>query len=302
MAEEVAGGTEQSVADPVLARFLLEDRLRQLREADGRGPNALAAAAGVSLGTWKRWARGDIAEWRAPQIYTVMVAFGYHHDHPETVQLLQLATAARQMNITARPEWPRSSAFDLLVALEGVSEIITTYEMTIIPGLLQTPGYARAHLAYGWGDDEGDLEERVRVRIDRQRILVRTTPQPVEYRAVIDEAILHRPPAVSGVMREQLEHLLALSALPNVTLLVIPFAGGPYRTGGNGPFVQLDSRRVGRQITYVETSLANTYYETPEANRRYADAWNALASRALGRDESTDTIRELVDSTTGTPR
>lgn len=67
----------------------------------------------------------------------------------------------------------------------------------------------------------------------------------------------------------------------------------PYGTDGNGPFVVLNSHTVGRSITYVETSAAATYYETPEANKRYESGWMRLAGWALGTEESTDMIRSL---------
>ena len=295
-----ANAAADGATDPVLARFLLNSSVRQLRDADGRGPHVLAEAAGVSPKTWQRWMNGHNAGWNKGQILMLMDAFGYSGEDPATLQLLQLVADARKNNVVARPEWVRSSALDLLVALEQVADEIRTYELTIVPGLLQTAEYARAHLQQvGY---RADLEERVQLRVDRQLILTRASPVPVHYSAVIDEAVLHRSPADPEVMQGQLQHLLDLSALPTITLRVIPFANGPYPTDGNGPFVILDSKRVGRRITYVETSLANTYLETREANMRYGDAWNALADRALVPEESREKIRDLLKRHSSTPR
>jgi hypothetical protein len=282
--------------DPRLAKFLLDSSFKQLLEADGRGPNVLAEAAGVSPKTWGRWMSGRNAGWNLGQIMMAAAAFGFGSDDPVTKQLLQLAADTRKNNVVARPEWVRSTQLDLLVALEQVAEEIRTYELTIVPGLLQTGDYARAHLGQ-LGYRDAELEERVQLRLARQRIIT----EGAEYTAVIDEAVLHRAPTDASVMSGQLQHLLEWTALPNVTILVIPFGHGPYSTAGNGPFVQLLSRLVGRRITYVETSLSSTYFETVEANERYGDAWAVLARRAVGPGESTEMIRDFLTSSM-TPR
>lgn len=95
-------------------------------------------------------------------------------------------------------------------------------------------------------------------------------------------------------MHGQLAHLLNVAEQPNITILVIPYTTGPYFTDGNGPYTILDSARVGRRITAVETSLATMYLETPEANKRYADAWARIAARASGPEESLNMIRSLL--------
>jgi hypothetical protein len=295
--EAGVNAAEDGRTDPVLARFLVNSKVQQLNVEDPRGPNALAEAAGVSAATWKRWTSGKNIEWRQPQIIAAMSALGYDYKHQTTQDLVRLAADARKNNVVRRPEWLRSTAFDLLVAIERVSERVRNFELTLVPGLLQTPAYARAtHIAAGYTDEQ-ELAERVQLRIDRQAVLRRQT-DPVEYSALIDEAVLHRAPAGDGVMRGQLEHLLKLGLLPNVTIQVVPYSIGPYLTDGNGPFVILESRRVGRQITYVETSVAATYIETPEANQRYADAWQRLAERALGPKETAEMIRGLLTSST----
>lgn len=280
------------IADPVLARFLVGATIRQLVQRDGRGPNALAKAAGVSIATWKRWVAGTIKEWGSPQVYALMAALGYGHKDPATLDLLQLATDARRHNVTSRPEWVRSRAFDLLMAVEGVSERIRTYELTVIPGLLQTEAYARAHLALA--GIAGDLEERVQLRMTRQAILRSDrTPAPVRYSAILDEALLHRPPADPAVMRGQLAHLLDLTEQRHISLRVIPFAAGPYPTDGNGPFLLLESARVGGDIVHLETSRHSTYLETSEATAPYLGAWERLAARAEDEEESAKRIRRL---------
>lgn len=272
--------------DPVLARWMLDDTIRQLHEADGRSPRALAEATYIGVSTVKRWLNGENQEWKSTQLLTLLAAYGYAHDHAVSQQLLQLAADARHHNVVQRPEWLRSTAFDLFVALEQVSEEILTYEFSLVPGLAQTEDYARGMYAQRVTDPD-ELEERVRLRIGRQAVLRRTDKPPVRLRVVIDEGVLHRGPTGDpAVMRGQLKHLLDVGRLPNVTVRVIPFAAGPYGSDGNGPFVIMDSARVGRRITYVETSVSATYHETPSVTERYDVLWRRLAGLALGAEES----------------
>lgn len=287
---------ESGAIDPVLARFLLRSGWQQLEAADSRTPQELADAAGVSLKTWKRWMGGQNAGWNKGQVIMAASAFGYGDKDTVTLQLQQLAVDARKNNVVARPEWVRSSALDLLVALEDVADEIRNYELTIIPGLLQTRDYARGHLEQV-GYSGAELEERVELRMTRQR---RIEQDLVAYVAVIDEAVLHRSPTKQDVMARQLEHLLGVSKWDHVEIRVIPFSAGPYPTDGNGPFAQVRSERVGRTITCVETSLSSTYLETVEANERYGAAWAELADRALAPDKSAEMIRDLL--TRSTPR
>lgn len=298
MTEAGAKPTLAGSTDPVLARYLLNNAIRQLCEEDGRGPHALAAAANTPVSTMKRWLNAGNAEWKGPQLLALLGAFGYHRDNLRTQQLLQLAADARNHNVVGHPEWLRSTAFDLLVALEKVSEQIRTFEYSLIPGLAQTADYARAHFKQAGGHrDEANLDERVQVRMSRQRLLHRADPEPVQYTAVIDEAVLHRGPGEDPeVMGGQLEYLVELAALPKVEIRVIEFGAGPYGTDGNGPFVILNSGRVGRQITYVETSLGATYLEAPDANRRYESAWARLTGRALGPEASAEMIRSRLSA------
>ncbi|CAM5526926.1 transcriptional regulator [Streptomyces badius] len=94
----------------------------------------------------------------------------------------------------------------------------------MVPGLLQTAGYARAVTRASLdGLPDARLDSLVEVRLTRQRVL-RASP-PLRFTAVLDEAVLHREVGGPEVMRDQLEHLTQVSQLPPRANAVVPPAG-----------------------------------------------------------------------------
>ena len=123
------------------------------------------------------------------------------------------------------------------ISLESQATAMRTLETSVVPGLLQTPEYARAvtRAAVG-GLDEADerLDALVEVRLVRQDVL-RGRP-PLELSAVLDEAVLRRRIGGPGVMARQLWRLVEAGRLPQVRLQVLPFTAGAH-IGITGPFV-----------------------------------------------------------------
>ncbi|MFG1928976.1 DUF5753 domain-containing protein [Cryptosporangium sp. NPDC048952] len=280
--------------DPVLARFLLRGLIQRFVREDGRGYHAQCTEAGVSHRTWKRWVALDVIP-GVPQIRAIIKVCGYDEDHDLSRQLLRLAQDARRHNVVSQAEWLSSTAFDLYVAIERVSQLIKTYEFTLIPGLLQTKEYARAYFLQA-GLSGNELEQRVDLRMQRQAILTRKDG-PARLVAIVDEGALHREPPGDGVMHGQLAQLLELGTLDTIELRVIPFASGLYSTNGDGSFVLLTSKEVGLDIAYVEGGPSANYFETPEALQRYNAAFERLARWSLGPEASADLIRRRLSST-----
>jgi transcriptional regulator with XRE-family HTH domain len=123
------------------------------------------------------------------------------------------------------PNWLKS--FDELMARAFVIKI---YSGQVIPGLLQTPEYARALFAAG---REPDVDAAVQARMARQGPLSRQDP-PEIWVLLAETALLCH---VGGrkVMRARLGRLLELSELPNVILRVVPNTAGA-NLGLDGPF------------------------------------------------------------------
>ncbi len=121
---------------------------------------------------------------------------------------------------------PFPASFRPFVEHEAVATSLRWCEHALVPGLLQTPGYARAVLATRPKSTEEEIEDLVAARLARQAILERNDP-PLLW-VVIDEAVLHRPVGTRKVMRDQLLHLVQMSARPNVTIQVVPYSAGAH--------------------------------------------------------------------------
>ncbi|MER5530666.1 helix-turn-helix transcriptional regulator [Streptomyces sp. NPDC002677] len=108
-----------------------------------------------------------------------------------------------------------------LAKLEGQAVEIGVYVGLSLHGLLQTPEHARAIFEAGqpaYSPDE--MERLVAARMARKSIFDRTPAPTLSF--VQEEAALRRPVGGTMVWRQQLEHLLEVGQLRNVTLQVMP--------------------------------------------------------------------------------
>lgn len=139
---------------------------------------------------------------------------------------------------------------------EGKADELYVYEHSLVPGLVQTEGYARAVLSTLPDKSPDEVERELAGRLARQEVLVREGPQRVRLFALIDEAALNRPAAERGVMHEQLTRLVEISQMPNVSLAVVPYAAGGHigllgachiaERAGHASILNLDDMADGR--------------------------------------------------------
>lgn len=99
------------------------------------------------------------------------------------------------------------------------------YSSTTFPWPAQAPGYMRALMlrsAELHRSDPPDIEDAIRVRVDRQRLLDDGTRRAA---ILVEESALRAQPFPSEVMREQLNHLLVAMRRPNISLGIVPIEG-----------------------------------------------------------------------------
>ncbi|MFJ9725890.1 helix-turn-helix domain-containing protein [Streptomyces sp. NPDC101209] len=179
------------------------------------------------------------------------------------------------------------------ISLESQASAMRTLETSVVPGLLQTPEYARAvtRAAVDGLDDER-LDALVEVRLARQDVL-RSDP-PLELTAVLDEAVLHREIGGPDVMARQRERLLEAARLPQVRLQVLPFAAGAH-VGVTGPFVIFSfSSTFDLDVVVLDHLTSSLYLERKEDLEAYTQAFNALRNHALSPEDSLDYIAATV--------
>jgi hypothetical protein len=183
--------------------------------------------------------------------------------------------------------------FEAYVGLEEVAIQIRAYEVQFVPGLLQTEDYARAVTLLGHGTaTPREIERRVRLRMTRQAVLNR--PDPARLWAVLDEAVLRRPPGAPAVMKGQLEHLVEMAQRPNVTVQVIPFQAGGHSAAG-GPFSILRFAEPDLpDVVYLEQLTSALYLDKPEAVDSYLKVMERVCMQAATPAASAEMIAGML--------
>ncbi|CAM5254163.1 MULTISPECIES: helix-turn-helix domain-containing protein [Streptomyces] len=181
------------------------------------------------------------------------------------------------------------------ISLESQARAMRTLETSVVPGLLQTPEYARAVTRAAVGGLDGDADDRldalVAVRLARQDVL-RADP-PLKLSAVLDEAVLRREIGGPEVMARQLGRLMEAAQLPQVRLQVLPFGAGEH-VGITGPFVIFSfSSTSDLDVVVLDHLTSSLYLERKEDLQAYTEAFNTLRIHALSPEESLDYIAAL---------
>ncbi|BCL16182.1 Helix-turn-helix domain-containing protein [Micromonospora inyonensis] len=198
-----------------------------------------------------------------------------------------------------KPGWWVSYSYVLdkrtidFIALEAEASAIANFEPSVVPGLLQTADYIRAVMRGGPHTltDEG-VEQRVKARLDRQQRL--TGPEPPIFDAIIDEGALLRPVGDQAVMAAQLDHLLKMIELPNITVQVIPLTAG-YHRGTRGSLHILEFPDPEDPIiASVETVAGQMVLDRPGELRTCTKIMEHLRSVALSPADSRDQLVRLL--------
>ena len=118
-----------------------------------------------------------------------------------------------------------------LIFHESTATQIRSFQPIYLPGIAQTPDYARALLQELALDDPAKIERLIQIRMRRREILARLNPPKCMY--FIHENALRMPIGGPRVMNEQLLQLLMLGNQPECAIRVVPMsAGARGYTGG----------------------------------------------------------------------
>ena len=179
------------------------------------------------------------------------------------------------------------------IGLETDASYIKTWEATIVPGLLQTPEYARAVMLANPAMISPDkLENFISIRHERQARLEQGTD--VRLDAVIWEAALITTVGSDEVQRGQLGRLLELMDRPNISVQVLPLEAGD-KASMSGSFVMFSfGRERSVSTVFVENLTSSQYLERDQELRGYTLVFDALRSAALSPAASAARIRQRL--------
>lgn len=179
--------------------------------------------------------------------------------------------------------------FSEYVALESEAVAIDTFEIDLVPGLFQTPEYARWVMRTRTPDAADEvIHKRVELRQARQQ---RVEDGSLSVWAILDEAALRR--AVGGGSHAaQLRHLLEIDTLPNVTLQVLPFGKGAHMAMGTAftllKFTDFPS------VVYIDNLTGGLYLDDDTETERYSVVMNHLRAAAWDPEESAAFIERVI--------
>ncbi|AZS89338.1 XRE family transcriptional regulator [Streptomyces griseoviridis] len=285
---------------PTLLKMLVGVQLAGIREDAGLAQEQAARAVGFSPAKLSRIEAGKGR--RPPTERDVRALLElYGTDGHEASVLLRLLGRAGEPGWWQRydkrllPEW-----FDRLVGLQEAAVAIRTFEIQYVPGLLQTPAYARAVVERGLPTAPSrEVERRVELRVRRSALLRRTAPPQLW--AILDESVLLRVLESREVMREQLAHLVAMAALPHVTVQIVPLDV----TNASSPAIPVTYLRFGGldlpDIVYLEHIRSATFLEDRDETEEYRVTLDRLADEALDPRASLAMLRETLDQRYRTP-
>lgn len=170
--------------------------------------------------------------------------------------------------------------------------MLRTWQPLLVPGLLQTPDYARAlFLAWHGSDSDDQVDQLVNARIERQAIFQREDPPSLW--AVLDEGVLRRRIGSAAAMRGQLLHLLAVSERSTITVQVVPSDAGAH-VGLLGAF-SLAAFANAPGIVYLDTPDQGQIMERPSAVAKISAIFDQARAEALPRGASRDLIRKVAE-------
>lgn len=274
---------------PTARRIVLGAHLKRLRERAGIGRADAAWSIRGSDSKMSRLEAGKVG-FKERDVADLLTMYGVT-EGAERDQVLEMTRRSNESGWWQRfndviPGW-----FEDFVGLESSASRVQTYELLFVPGLLQTPEYARAVLSGGHPEiDDPDVDRRLSVRMQRQRLLHRRDAPT--YWTVVDESVFHRPVGGNAVLSAQLDHLLELAALPTIVVQVLPNSVSGYAAEHAFTMLRFAEAEL-PDLVYLEEMTGATYLDKRADVETYSRAMDRLTIDAYSPDESKQFLAKL---------
>lgn len=273
---------------PTLRRRELASQLRDLRKQSGRTVEDVARELLCSPPKISRIETG-VRPASLRDVRDLCAIYGV--DDSLRDRLMGLAREAKQQGWWNKYE---DIAIDRLIGLEIEAAQVSSYESCVIPWMFQTKEYARAVIRGSLPRiDDHVLDERVAARITRQEIITRESPP--HFWSLVDESSLRRRVGSNQIMRDQLNGMVDLAAIPNMTLQVVPFGLGAH-PGLDNTFEFLEFQSGQPPVVYLENMAGGLYLESVSDVDRYKEALMHLRAGALDPESSVSLIEQVRET------
>jgi uncharacterized protein DUF5753/helix-turn-helix protein len=285
----ISAGTLTGMVDdddpgPIVQRLIFGARLAELRETAGLNVDqANTAMTGWYRGKLGKIENGDLnaTDAELERLFTLYGVSG-----PVADEIRKLAVEARRKLAPARvPDHSRR-----YVWLERAADEIREYYGGSVPGNLQTEDYALAQMASSLVIAPADMRIIARDRLARGDRYFADPSRKLF--VVLGEEAVRRTFDNPPVLRGQLERLLKMSELPNVTVQVVPLTARPH-AALEYTFTMLYIARARASIVYLESLTTADYLARPQHTQTYSIAFESAANAALGPEATADLLREI---------
>jgi len=293
---EPEGGT---VSAPTVRRRRLGAKLRALR-----GDLTLDEVADSSEGTFisSKLSRMETAKSAAKakdveDLLDLYVRLDREVSDELRVALVKLTKEGGQRGWWHSYRGVLTPVYEDLISLEAEAESVSTWQLGVIPGLLQTAEYAREIIRATAMSEaiEARVDALVEVRLARQAVLTRE--EPLALWAIIAEHALRSTSDDASLMHEQLGRLLSMGKRPNVNIQVLR-SDAPLHVGQMGTFTILGfGPHPDLDVVHAEALTSALYVEDSGKVATHRDAWQRLSSAAELVEASAELITEIRKST-----
>jgi transcriptional regulator with XRE-family HTH domain len=274
---------------PTVRRRRLSAALRQFRAEVGLHADEVAQRLEWTPSKVTRIERNA---WKLPSVRDVRDLLDVYGiaDATQREAILALTRQARQ-----RGWWEeyKDVLGGSMPGFEAEASAILTHESLLVPGLLQTRDYAAAVFRGGQVVPDDLVDRRIDARLARQRILDRDDPPTLW--AVIDEAALAKHVGGVGVMRAQIEHIIAMAARPNIAVQVVPNTVGAHAAMENAFTILQFAASEDPTLVHVEMITGDLFMEEPSQVSSYTVVYDHVRASALSADTSVTYLEDLAD-------
>ncbi|MFD5256426.1 helix-turn-helix domain-containing protein [Streptomyces bobili] len=253
------------------------EELRTLRAGSGTSLRALGERLGWDWSLFGKMEKGETLG--SPE---VVQALDTHYGTPGLLLALWELAAGDHTQFKER--------YRRYMTLEAEAVSLWHFAVSVLPGLLQTPGYAREVLAAG-GLKGKELEQQVEARMGRRELLEGEDAPP--FRTILSEAVLRTPLRDVGEWRGQLEYLRAAAERTNVTVHVLLQSAGPHGLMSADMWYLLLPE--GRTVAYTENGYRGELIEESSSVVRLQNTYDAVRDLALTPAESRKFILRMLE-------
>jgi transcriptional regulator with XRE-family HTH domain len=279
--------------NPTVQRRRVRNELKSAREAAALTQGQVAEAMDWSLSKVIRIENGSVGI--SKNDVEALLKLYHIFDSQRVDELVALARGGREHSWWSQYKGKIGAKLLQFIEYEASASAIQWFEPQVVPGLLQTPDYARSIIGQFIDQPTADrVKAMVDVRMKTQELL--DEPDAPTVWVIIDEAVIRRVVGSALIMQRQLRHLADIATRPNVTVDVLPFTAGIHR-GMTRPFVLLEfPSPTDTDVLYLENADGELITkDAVKTIEQYHEDFEGLRELTLGPADSIKYLNKCAD-------